>query len=68
MTYSGQLIIQLGQRCKMEMLSHLVELKHMLFHLLKLMVQQFIFRYVLEPLIHLLVLTLLLLQELLIVQ
>ena len=59
--YSGQPTTRHGQLYKMEMLSHLEQLRHTLFHQHKLTVQLFIFKYDLDSQIHLLVLTLLLL-------
>ena len=60
MMFNGQLIIHHGQLYRMEMLSHLEQLRHTLFHQLNLTEQLFIFKYGLEPLTHRLDLTLLL--------
>ena len=56
--YSGQPTTRHGQLYKMEMLSHLEQLRHTLFRPRKLTVQLFIFKYDLELPIHPLVLTL----------
>ena len=51
-TYNGQLIMRHGQLYKMEMLSHLVQLRHTLLHQLKLTEPLFIFKYDLDSQIH----------------
>ena len=67
-TSNGQLTIRRGQLYKMEMLSHLGQQRHTLFHQLKLTVQLFIFKFDLDSQTHHLDLTLQRPLELLIVQ